>query len=1067
MLILHASNRLEILADQLADLVRQPCGAPFSPEIIVVQSTGLARWLPLHLARRLGICAHVHFPLPGTFVWDLFRRMLSSVPESSPFAPEVMTWRIMALLGALEDSPQFVPLRAYCGTGEVFKRFELAGRIADVFDQYLVYRPDWIRQWERGADDHWQAELWRRLIDSDDAHRVRLHDQFLANLSAERVVQAGLPARLSLIGISTMPPLYLEIFARLAAYLEIHGFLLNPCQGDWRESHVARRTVLPEAIATPAALAGDPGNPLLASMGKLGRDFLDLVHAYQPRVVEQFVDPGTDTLLYGLQADILHGRRRGVPACSATPLRADDRSVQVHVCHSPMREVEVLHDQLLKLFETSADLQPADVIVMTPDIDAYAPCIEAVFGAGDRAPAIPFSIADRGPRAESPLVNGFFALLDLPGSRYDAHRLFTLLELAAVQRRFALEEHDLALVHRWLLETGVRWGIDQDSRAALGLPATREHTWRAGLERLLMGYALPGDTTQFFADILPYDAVEGTEAQVLGRFCTFADAAFALATTLRDSRSVPVWSTVLSALLEQFFQPDEAEEADLQAIRSALQQIDQVVTQAGFDTPIGLDVMKASLRRSLETLEWPTRFLTGGVTFCAMVPMRSIPFEVVCLIGMHYDNFPRRQRSLSFDRMAQEFRPGDRSRRDDDRYLFLEALLSARSCLYVSYVGHNIRDNSVIPPSVLVSELLDAIAHGCYPAGQPEGEVLPQIVTHHPLQAFSRRYFSGDDRLFSYAADLCEASRKAGCAAKLPERLVIDGLSEPGVEWRTIELRSLLDFFRHPTRYFIQKRLGIFLQEGPGVLESREPFTLEALPRYRLRQAVLQRHLQGEKPESMQKFVRAAGLLPHGQAGQALFEREWPGIERFAARLQQVLPMDGRCALDVDLAIGEFRLTGQLIDVTPYGLVGYRLGAIRAQDHLELWIRHLVLNCLAPDALQLQSRWLGEDARVALRPVEAPHACLQDLLTWYWYGLCRPLPFFPQSAFAYANAQRQGKPDPLRVARDTWEGSEWSRGEVLDPYYQCAFRSSDPLDGAFEEVASAVVLPLFSHQEPQ
>jgi exodeoxyribonuclease V gamma subunit len=1065
MLILHASNRLEILADQLADLVRQPCGLPFSPEIIIVQSNGLARWLSLHLAQRLGICAQIHFPLPGTFVWELFRRMLRSVPELSPFAPEVLTWRIMALLAALEDSPQFVPLQAYCGTGEVLKRFELAGRIADVFDQYLVYRPDWIRQWEQGVDEHWQAALWRRLVTSDDAHRVRLHDQFLANLSAERIAQAGLPARLALIGISTLPPLYLEIFARLAAYLEVHGFLLNPCQKDWRESSTTRHIAPSGAPGDPEALSGGTSNPLLTSMGKLGRDFMDLVHAYQPRIVEQFVDPGTATLLHGLQADIFHGRCRGVPPCSALPLRVADRSVQVHVCHSPMREVEVLHDQLLGLFETSAALQPADVIVMTPDIDAYAPCIEAVFGAGGRTPAIPFSIADRGPRAESPLVNGFFALLDLPGSRYDAQRLFTLLELAAVQRRFALEEHDLALVHRWLLETGVRWGIDQDSRAALGLPATREHTWRAGLERLLMGYALPGDTRQFFADILPYDAVEGTEAQVLGRFCTFADAAFGIATALRDPRSVPAWSTVLGAMLAQFFQPDEVEEADLQAIRSALQQIAQAATQAGFDAPVGLDVMKASLRRSLETLEWPMRFLTGGVTFCAMVPMRSIPFAVVCLIGMHYDNFPRRQRSLSFDRMAQEFRPGDRSRRDDDRYLFLEALLSARSCLYVSYVGHNIRDNSVIPPAVLVSELLDAIAHGCYPTGQPEAEVLPQIVTHHPLQAFSRHYFSGDDRLFSYAKDLCEASRQAGCAAQSPERLVIDGLSEPGVEWRTVELRSLLDFFRHPTRYFIQKRLGIFLQEGQGVLESREPFTLEALPRYRLRQTVLQQHLQGEKPVSLQKFVRAAGLLPHGQAGKALFEREWPGIERFATRLQQVLPPAERCALDVDLSLGELRLTGQLVDVTQHGLVGYHLGAVRPQDYVELWVRHLVLNCLAPDMLQLQSLWLGEKEMLALRPVEAPQACLHDLLTWYWRGLCRPLPFFPNSAFAYADAQRQGKPDPLGVARSTWEGSEWSRGEAADPYYQLTFRDDDPLDEAFKTVASAVFLPLFSHRE--
>src|SRR2546421_8658610 len=375
MWIVHYGNHLEVLADQLAELFQQPYGAPFLPEIVIVQSNGMTRWLSLELAQRLGICAQIHFSFAASFVWDLGCRLLSNMPATSPFAPDVLTWRIMALLEGLEESPQFAPLHAYCEDGDDFTRFALASRIADVFDQYLVYRPDWIRQWERGEDEHWQAELWRRLVTSNALHRVRLHEQLLIALQAERVVPVGVPARVSLIGIPTMPPLYLEVFARLAACIDVHCFILNPSRLAGRGMSAERERAQRVPMSDAEARSGITGNRLLASMGKLGQDFIDLMSVHQPQVTEQFVEPGNDTLLHCLQSDILNGQNRGTAGCPATPVQADDCSVQAHVCHSRLREVEVLYDQLVRLFEMSPALQPAGVLVMTPDIDAYAPLI--------------------------------------------------------------------------------------------------------------------------------------------------------------------------------------------------------------------------------------------------------------------------------------------------------------------------------------------------------------------------------------------------------------------------------------------------------------------------------------------------------------------------------------------------------------------------------------------------------------------------------------------------------------------------------------------------------------------
>jgi exodeoxyribonuclease V gamma subunit len=570
MLRVYHSNRLEILADQLAVLVRQPTDSPFVPETIIVQSLGMAGWLSLRLADHLGVCAHVWFPFPAAFIWDMFHRVLTHVPETSPFAPDVLTWRLMPLLGSLEEAPRFASLSAYCEGGDDVKRYALASRIATVYDQYLVYRPDWIRAWETGAEDHWQAELWRRVIAGNGAHRLHVHEQFLRALETETWARANLPGRVSLIGIPALPPIYLDLFARLAESVDLHVFLLNPCQEYWGDIVADRDLARQAPVDDPEALHFETGNNLLASTGKLGRNFIDLVQDYPHHLMEQYAEPGEDSLLHRLQSDVLHLRNRGTSPCPASPMRPDDQSVQVHVCHSRMREVEVLYDQLLGLFEAYSDLQPSDVVVMAPDIEAYAPLIEAVFGAGEGIRSVPFSIADRSLRAESSVVNAFFAILELSGSRYDVNRVLALLEVSAIQCRFSFANGDLALIRRWLQATGVRWGIDHESRAALGLPAMREHTWRAGLDRLLAGYALPGGNARVFAEILPYDAVEGVEAQVVGRLHTFTEAVFGLVTTLRDRRPIQAWIRTLVDLIEGFFAPDEEEERDVQAIRQAL-----------------------------------------------------------------------------------------------------------------------------------------------------------------------------------------------------------------------------------------------------------------------------------------------------------------------------------------------------------------------------------------------------------------------------------------------------------------------------------------------------------------
>ncbi len=1059
---LYTSNRLEALAGELSETLRQAPASPMAPEVILVQSRGMERWLSLELARSLGICANIRFPFPNHFVEELFRTVLPDLPGSPAFEPEVLAWRIMDLLPRCLDGEGFEPLKEYLADdGRGLKRYQLSRNIARLFDQYLVYRPDMVLGWESGRDRHWQATLWRRLAtESPAAHRAARWKEALSRLQGTLPEGAGLPGRICVFGISALPPYHLQLLHAVSRTIDVNLFVMNPCREYWyliySDREMRRLVDRLGAARSEETLHLEKGNSLLASMGALGRDFLRMVYDTGCEEADVSAEPGDGSLLACIQSDILNLRDRGADGVR-TAIADGDGSIRIHSCHSPMREVEVLQDRILDLLERDPSLTPADILVMTPDIETYAPFIEAVFSLPrDDRRRIPFSVADRGVRRESVLVDTFLRLLDLEGSRMGATEVAAFLETEALRRRFALGADDLALIHRWIRDTGIRWGVDGSSRLREGLPGFAENTWQAGLDRLLLGYALAARDEELFMGILPHEGVAEGEASVLGSFLSFLEKLFDFAKSLEETRDLAGWASHLGAALETFFLAD-GEEEDLQALRRALADMALRQTQAGFDERLGAAVLKAHLEEALREVGLGFGFITGGVTFCAMLPMRSIPFRVICLIGLDDGAYPRQTRVPGFDLMKEHPRPGDRSRRLDDRYLFLEALLSARQVFYVSYAGQSIQDNSVRPPSVVVSELLDAIEQGFEIPGRA---IRDEIVTKHPLQAFSPGYFRGE-RLFSYSTENAAAAASAVSDRREKPPFIPASLPEPQPSWRNVDVQALIRFYANPARYLLTRRLGIRLEEAGALLDDVEPMGLEGLERYELGERLAARCLSGREARDLLPAARARGSLPPGAPGECWFQEMCEGVDAFAARLAPHLEGEPLGAVDLDCAIGPFRLTGRLSLGMPAALVHYRYASIKAKDLLRTWIHHLALSAGGGGRYPGRCVIIGQDTGYLLGPVEDAGGFLLGLLELYWQGLMRPLHFFPDTARVYAEALLKGKTgeDALKTACRTW-ASDRGYAEGDDPYYRLCFGGQDPLDGEFRELADSILRPL-------
>ncbi len=1068
-LTIYTGNRLERLVKDLARVVRPPLSSPFSREFIVVQSQGMERWVSMALARLNGITANTTFPFPNAFLHHLFNQMTPDLPDMTLFDPDAMAFAIMDVLPEKIIHPGFEILNAYLADDPTrTKLYQISEKIADLFDQYLVFRPQMMLAWESGKANHWQATLWRSITQKTDVqHRARMQRRFINKIRNGSLAIDPLFERISVFGISYLPPFHIQVFEELAHRIPVTLFLMNPCRFYWDDivSEYEKKRIVRkyEKAGIPKSdLHLEGGNRLLASWGTLGRDFFKMVHDLDCEVVDRFEPSETTHILSQVQKDILNlkDRSQRVDSDNLSVLSDSfDESIQIHSCHSPMREMEVLYDRLLSMFEADPALQPNDIIVMTPDIESYAPFIHSIFDTPPAdLPRIPYTLADRNVGEEKRVIDGFRAMLQLPQSRLEVSRIFDLLEFQEIRNRFNLTTLDMENIERWGRENHICWGMDKNHRMEFNIPGFVENTWQAGLDRLILGYALPGQEQNLFKTILPYDPIEGESAGSLNRFLIFWETVRTYYNELNKDRTLDRWNEYLNQLIEDVFGEDETIETELQLIRRILSRMARAGNLAEYQQPVNLKVIRACLDRHFDHAMPGSRFISGGVTFCRLLPMRSIPAKVICLVGMNHAAFPRSERHLGFDLMAKYPKPGDRSSRNDDKFLFLESLISAREKLYISYVGQHIQDNTPIPPAVPVSQLLQYLTEGF---GGPEDHWL----NSHRLQPFSPGYFEGDPRFFSYS----ENDFKAAVQTETPplQRPFIKGpLPIPSQPWASLDMETLCLFFTHPAKFFLTQRLGVFITEQSAKLSDREPFHLDPLNRYLMAQKEVEDHFSDKHGSRSLQFHRAKGELPHGQAGEVTLKKMKAETKLFIQKIEPTMSTKPLAPFEVELVVGDFTLFGKIDGIYDGRMIRFRYANHTAKDLIRTWLWHLLLCATEPPVGLKETRLLCRDKCWHFEPVQNSKSILHGLLSVYLKGLCEPIHFFPDPSYVYAKACIIRGLDPAGAqdrAFKTWEGNDFKPGVSRDRYNRRCFDTINPIDAAFETLTLDLFDPLLNH----
>jgi exodeoxyribonuclease V gamma subunit len=970
----------------LLDKIQQVSPLPiFSKDVVIVQNAGMQHWLNMSLAKQRGISMNIDYALPSQFLWKLVRTIASEedVPEQSPFSREVLAWRIFTLFASKEvmNDEDFTTATRYWNTqsepetdnpltnenldqfasNEELKRYQLACQMADLFEQYLIFRPTWINDWENGdftasiqqegATEvaQWQGKLWYLLTREQSYNPILLIEQAIEQLKAgrfdEQHLKSSLPKRISFFGINIMAPMWLSFVNELSEYVDVHFFHLNPCYSYWGDVITEKQAIksIQSWVDGYDDITASVGNPLLANLGQQGREFMVLLHDYSTINIEAFDNihenevsipdhqnqthsqhentlSNNVSVLQQVQHDILT-----LSDARVEPIKKLDDSIVITSCHSALREVQGLHDWLLHQFNNDSTLTPKDILVMCPQVEEYAPYVNAVFARGwqefdDKVPPLPCSIADRVSKDSEPVVAAFSDLLTLPDSRFQVSQLLSFLRIPAMQAKFNLSIEDIDKISVWLDHASIHWGLDQHhkQRTLKSESVTNSFTWQQGLSRLLRGFSY-GDYETIYSNQLLLPTVEGNDGELLGQLMLVLEQLQMFSLNMSKQRTAEQWKHFLNILIDELF--DTTDDDGFIIVEQAIESLIEYCMHAKFEDKIDLLIVRDFLNQHFSEPDPGRQFIVGQVTFCSMLPMRSIPFKVIAILGLNDGLFPRQRQPLSFDLMSvTPAKLGDRSRRGDDRYLFLEAIISARQSLYLSYQGKNIKNNAPKQASLVLKELMEylELGYGWSLLNENEDEIITEEkgsdkesnlqgkLRHLPMQPFSDKNYKGELKSFDnhwLNMNLSGSNNEYSNVDNTINDLVLLFIEmleqEPdGTYVLNLELSKVISFFQNPSRSFAQTQLNLDLNVRSLALDDVEPFEFDRLQSYLLREQLIKSYLPDAEnklsEEELEQVVEQtltsaalSGKFPEAITRDKTFESWKQDSEQFSQIIQE------------------------------------------------------------------------------------------------------------------------------------------------------------------------------------
>lgn len=871
----YPSNKLEYLVRVLSKLLDLEEKDLFTPTQLIVGSRGMQHWLSMQLAETRDIAMNLKYDMINGYILDICYELTNNHEYKKAYTKDILAWRVFKHLDDIDNDK----LKEYYKNSDL-KKYQLSAKIAEVFSKYLAYQTDWLEAWEQNkllnpareeVDELWQMQLWKKLVAEVPATPHKIQAQALKLLNKESLKNIKVPNSIYIFGINSISKKNLNFIFALAKHIDVNILYINPCSEYWYDLKKDK---------VSAWLDNDDYEiqPLLANLGQQGKEFFnELLDNEEKNELEVFEKFDTDYLNFekledNNQSQLVSLQRNLLELNCQNYAQQKDTSITINSCHSPLREVQVLHDRLLDMIKDSPDIKPRDILVMCPNIEDYSPYIDSVFSRYEEDKKLPCSIADRTLLDSEPLAASFIELLQLPESDFEVNKILDYLSVPAIQHKFKISNEQLETIRYWLKDACIHHSNNGET-----------FSWSWGLKRLMLGFSYSDDNYIINDSLMTVPIIEGSEVAELGGLYELLELLAAYSEELLETRSLEDWHSYLLEMFENVFDITQEDQYIAKKIKDIIARTIETAKEISTDILIDLYTIRYCLISQLSEPIINNHFLNGKVTFCSMTPMRSIPFKVVAMLGLNNGKFPRQEPAISFDLMARIGRRAcDRTKRDDDRYLFLEAILSARDYLYFSYLGRSVKTNVEQQPSLVLKELISYL--------RANYNWQDEDIKEYPLHAFSPKCYSEEYRSYDNAwLNLLQAEPKSfyDCDNKIPRQPMTATPSyQRGIDSdcsklpQNLTVSKLVKVFENPLKAYANYSLDLYLEDNFEELEDSEPFDIDSLEKHSLKQELFDVLRDGGDTSKTKKVAKLSGKFPESVITGDNIDLEVENIEK-------------------------------------------------------------------------------------------------------------------------------------------------------------------------------------------
>jgi exodeoxyribonuclease V gamma subunit len=928
----------------------------FKKEFLVVEDLETSEYIKKNIAKKLGISCNINFFTEKKLIYYILKKFIF-IKKYTIFKKSNILWELINLSKNKKKLLYTIKKNKI----EEFKYFQ---KISKIFYEYLIYRPKWILNWECKRKEkkkynkkyYIQKKIWKKIIQlkKKKYHYVDLFNNFFIKNFEKKYIYKNLPSKIFIINPFNFTISNFKILKKISKKIEIYIFLCVPFNIKYSTNKKYWEKY-----------------SILSNWTKKKIEIIKYIYSLTKKRKYFFIKKEENNLLNKLKNNFLL-LKDNINKKNKEKIKIQDDSISIHECNNYLREIEILHENILHILNNNKKIQPKNIIIKTNNIKNYIPYIKSIFKNNVQNINIPYSI-NKPLSKKNPIIYVFNKILSLPYSKFKNKNVLDFLNFKFISKKFKISHKELKKIIEWTKETNIRWGINSKHKKKIKIYPTEENTWKYGIKKIILGYGVQKNIKNL-KKIQPYSIYEKNHIKLLEKLIYFINTLIKWNKKLSKKKKIKTWKKNLKKIIKDFFYLNKKNKKICKIIKTQWMIIIKEIKQSSYKKKISVKIFKYYLNSKLKKIYFYKKFNENCVTFTNFNFLRTVNFKITYCLGMN-NNFPKKNIKNSENLINKYKKFGDFNKKIENYFIFFELISFTTKKFYISYINDSPNKIEKQEKSYVIQKIKKYIENNFY----SKKNILDNILYVHPKTNFEEKNFS---------KNICNSFQKMWILKKNSFYQKKNIKKIPLLyKIKKINIKKLILFWSNPINYYFNKTLNIYFLNKNYINYNQEPFILDTKNNYLLEKKIFQYIYLKKNLSILYEKIKYTGIFPHKNFRKILLKNKINKIKNFYKKIKNLKTKFFK--KNFSLKINKFKIYGMLKNLSSNRLFQFKTCSLNYYDKISLWLKHLVYCSIGGE----KSTYIGINKTFSFKKLSCKKA-KKNLLKYifgYVQGLKKPI----------------------------------------------------------------------------